>query len=98
MGIEALENGFTKSKNGFVEVKIQKPTFNAEQFYANLVKSNSVEDAIEKKDEDAVQNILKIRWDAMRDKILDNGKMSISFNQQALERLLGKMKEYIFDF
>ena len=98
MGIDALENGFAKSKHGFVEVNIKKPTFNAEQFYANLVDNNPIEDAIKQGDEEAVQNILKVRWNAMRDKILDNGKMSISFNQQALERLLGKMKEYIFDF
>ena len=98
IGIEALENGFAKHKNGFVEVKIKKPTFNAEQLYANLVDSNPIKKAVEDKDEEAIQNILKIRWDAMRDKILDEGTMSISFNQQALEGLLGKMKEYIFDF
>lgn len=98
IGIEALENGFAKHKNGFVEVNIKKPSFNAEQFYKNLVESNPVEDAIKKEDENAVQNILKIRWDTMRDRILDEGTISISFNQQALEGLLGKMKEYIFDF
>jgi hypothetical protein len=35
---------------------------------------------------------LAARWDAMRDKILDEGTMEIKFDQEELDRLLGNLE------
>ena len=81
-----------ESDRQFVSVNIETPKFNAHSLYDQLCKSNPIQP---KSDFSVQQNILAVRWQAMRDKIMAEGKMGISFNQELLEEINGALDIYL---
>ena len=88
---EQLKNETDKSKN-FVKVDFKTPTFNADGYYVELKNKYPVPEGETNYTE--WQNALKPRWDAMRDKVLKEGKIHITIVQKNLESILGELKTY----
>lgn len=92
---KTLDNLISKAGDAdrqFVSVDIDTPKFNAHSLYDQLCASNPIQP---KSDFDTQQNILAVRWQAMRDKIMAEGKMGISFNQKLLEEINGALDIYL---
>lgn len=86
---ELLEVGTGSS---FVSVEIKPPKFDANAMYAQLKKSKPVPLV---KDKDQWQSVLAERWNTMRDYVASHGTVSIKFQQAGLERIIGKLEQYL---
>ena len=92
---QTLNNLITKAgkeNRQFVSVNITTPKFNADTMYDQLRANTPIEPgtAFEKQ-----QNILATRWQAMRDKVMQQGTMSIAFNQKKLEEINGNLEIFL---
>lgn len=92
-GIENLDKNASLSADQFVVVDIIPPSFQDDAVYTDLVKQYPLD--IEQSYQQQ-QNLLAQRWQAMRDKVMKEGKMSISFNQRLLEQLIGDLEGILF--
>lgn len=90
---QTLEELLKRQKgSSFVVVDIIPPSFDADGMYASLKNKYPVPFSGNK---EAWDSALRPRWDEMRNYVRDNGKISIKFNQQGLEELLGKLEQYL---
>lgn len=90
---EQLSDNEKTKKQNFIKVDFAPPTFNADIYYAELKAKNPVPSLSASYDE--WQGQLKKRWDAMRNKVLKEGKIHISIAQQELEKILGELSLYL---
>lgn len=87
---QASKTGATQ----MVNVQIIPPTFDADAEYDKLRNSIFPLDESTASDE-ARQEQLKKRWDAMRDKVSQQGQIAISIKQSPLEELVNKIYQYL---
>ena len=88
--LEDLQN--EAGSSSFVYAEITPPTFNPHAFYNSLKTKHSVEGV---PGGEQRQNILAERWNAMHDKIMQEGQVSIHIRQKQLDELFGKLLNFI---
>lgn len=73
------------------------PKSRAQTAYQETVDSNqkAMNEAREAGDTDRVQELLKQRWDKMREVVMDTGKITLAFRQSQLEQLLNNFEAYL---
>jgi hypothetical protein len=88
--LEDLES--KAGSESFIYATITPPKFNALDMYNSLKKQYPVDDV---PGGEARQNILAQRWDAMRDRVMSEGRVAISIRQKQLEELFGKLLSFM---
>lgn len=78
--------------SSFVYATITPPSFDANSMYASLKKDYSVEGV---PGGQSRQNILAQRWDAMRDRVMREGEISLYIRQKQLDELFGKLASFM---
>lgn len=78
--------------SSFVSVEIKPPNFDADAMYAQLKENKPVPLV---KDKDQWQSVLAERWNIMRDYVANHGTVSIKFQQTGLEKIIGKLEQYL---
>lgn len=76
----------------FIYTEITPPSFNAHALYRDLKKQYPAENV---PGGETRQNILAERWNKMRDKVMTEGRVSISIRQKQLEELFGKILNFM---
>lgn len=79
--------------DNFVKITFTPPTFEADSYYSVLKDQYPMPARDVTKEE--WQGQLKKRWDAMRDRIMSEGKIHIGIVQKDLEKILGELSLYI---
>ena len=80
--------------NSFIYAEITPPSFNPHGFYQELRENpNYSVEGIPGGEER--QNILAARWDAMRDRVMKEGRVSLNIRQKQLDELFGKLAGFI---
>ena len=90
--LEDLEN--EAGSNSFIYAKITPPSFDPHAFYKGLkTKEGYSVEGIPGGEER--QNILAKRWDAMKDKVMRSGKVSLNVRQKQLDELFGRLASFM---
>lgn len=90
--LEDLEN--EAGSNSFIYAKITPPSFDPHAFYRDLkTKEGYSVEGIPGGEER--QNILAKRWDAMKDKVMRSGKVSLNIRQKQLDELFGRLASFM---
>lgn len=85
---ENLMHEVGQSNSQFVNIQINPPSFDANSEYNNLRDQFPIIPGMEYEEK---QNLLAKRWDAMRDKIEQEGTIAIYFKQQQLENIISDL-------
>lgn len=89
---EQLIKKNSDSKN-FVNVTFSPPSFNADSFYAELKGKNPLPSYDSSYEE--WQGVLQNRWTAMRNQVMEKGRIHIAIIQKELEAILGELSFYL---